>query len=371
MDIQTRRGRDRWEQEFRTGTCRVLFDNQDGIFTPDAARPPGAVALRPGRWLRVLGQRTDDESPWVPLWTGQIDTMEDAYTKGAVGINSVFASVDFGARFQIDDPPALETPIPAGQLTSDRVNRVLDDSNWPDSPVWRDVEVGLHTMSESFLAQSRWREMQAAAAAEGGAMFISAAGVPTFRNRDWLISKLDQPPLFSIGVVGGDIQVLAADTDWSQQRIYGDIRMARVGGTEYRVTSPESLSLYGPRSYTRFDLQCQTDNQVIALADRFLAANRFDRSRLESIDLVPTSPQGVTNLLNVELGDLVRVQIRTLGEGNWSYTGDYLVQAIEHQVDASDWVTSLRIDSADFTVPLLPAAFTDAFDDGFDSQDPE
>jgi len=370
IDVGTRRGRDRWEQEFRVGTSRVRFDNQDGIFTPDASRPPGAVALRPGRWLRVLGQRTDDDSPWVPLWTGQIDTMEDIYTKGAAGIDSVFQSLDFGARFQIDDPPALETPIPAGQLTSDRVLQILDVSNWPDAPTWRDIETGEHTMASSDLAQSRWREMQAAATAEGGAMFIAANGVPTFRNRDWLVDKLAGPPKFTVGQVGAALQVLSADTDWSSQRIYGDVRMARVGGTEYRVTSDESISLYGPRTYTRFDLQCQNDTQVQTIADRFLAAYRFDRSRLESIDLVPLSPEGVTQLLNVELGDLIRVQIRTQGEGQWSYTGDYFVQAIEHSIDASDWVVSLRVDSADFDVPLLPAAFTDGFDEGFDSQDP-
>ncbi len=85
----TRRGRDRWEQQFRVGTSSVRLDNQDGLFNPDSPRPPGAVALRPGRWLRVLGRRTDDGSPWIPLWTGQIDTMEDNYSSAAHGIDSI------------------------------------------------------------------------------------------------------------------------------------------------------------------------------------------------------------------------------------------------------------------------------------------
>jgi len=585
LSAGTRRGRDRWEQEFKAGTARVFLDNQDGIFNPDAPRPPGAVDLRPGRWLRVLartsgappivngdafvltstdglvsgittpnvaipaagysvrfqGQMADlprtadapminqysanganrvfelqrrlddvvrfiashddqsqttvaiagfdpdaelsvettvdyqaklitlvvngqtqlgqipqavtgpntstvplavgrrggslesgrwwagsvqlaqvldvtgqtiladldpddpgtvgningaqwndqlgkqwtaglgvavdgtiiDPNVWIPVWTGQIDTMEDRYTKGAAGIDSMFGCIDFGARFQIDDPPALETPIPAGQLTSDRVQLVLDDAGWPDLPEWRDIDTGEHTMGESALAQSRWQELQAAATAEGGAVFINPAGVPTFRNRDWLVDKLDQPPVLAVGNVGADVQVLTADTDWSQQRVYNDVQMARVGGTVYRVVDETSISLYGRRTYRRLDLQCQTDSQVQAIADRFLAAQRFDRSRLESVDLVPVTAQGVADLLALELGDLVRVTIRTLGEGTWTYTGDYFVNGIAHQVDASDWVTSLRIDAADFDVPLLPAAFTDAFTEAFDSQDPQ
>jgi hypothetical protein len=368
--VNTKRGRDRWEQEFLAGSSTATLDNQDGLFNPDAPQPPGALQLRPGRWIRLLGRRTDDGSPWVPLWTGAIDTMEDIYTKGAAGINSRFGSMDWGARFQIDDPPALETPIPAGQLTSDRVERILDDADWPDQPGWRVIDVGLHTMSESALAQSRWRELQAAATAEGGSLFMSPDGAVVFRNRDWLVDKLDQPPVFSVGEQGGDIQVISADTDWSQQRVYNDVRMARVGGSEYRVEDPDSQALYGRRTYTRFDLQVDTDTEVVALADRFLAAFRFDRSRLESIDLVPVTPAGVTKLLGAELGDLIRVTVRTEGTGLWQYTGDYFINGIQHQVDSEDWTVSLRIDSADFTVPLLPAAFTDAYTEAFDSQGP-
>ena len=370
MRVQTSRGRDRWEQQFKSGTATVVFDNQDGVFTPDGGVGGGAVELRPGRWLRVLGQRTDDGSPWVPLWTGQIDTMEDQYLDAATGIQARFLCIDFGGRFQIDNPPALDTPIPAGQLTSARVNQVLDLADWPTDAVWRDIDPGEHTMAESNLAQSRWAEMQAAATAEGGAMYIAADGVPTFRSRDWLVDKLDLPPKFTVGSPGSGIQVLAAETDWSAQRIYGDVRMARKGGTEYRTTDPDSIALYGPRTYTRFDIECETDTQLQAIADRYLAAFRFDRSRLEGIDLVPTSAQGISDLLGVDLGDLIRVTVRTRGEGLWSYTGDFFVQKVEHTIDADDWVTSLRIDAAQFDVPLLPAAFTVGFDDGFDSQDP-
>jgi len=366
----TRRGRDLWEQQMRVGQSVVVLHNEDGIFTPDADRPAGAVALRPGRWLRVLGQRTDDGSPWVPLWTGQIDTMEDIYQSAAHGIDSRFTSLDFGARFQIDDPPALETAIPAGQLTSDRISDLLDLVDWPVELGWRDIAAGENTMADSNLAQSRWAEMQVAATAEDGAFLISAAGVPTFHSRDWLTDKVGGPFKFSVGAVASDIQVLGAGTDWSTQRVYGDVRMARKGGIEYRVTSPDSISLYGNRTIRRFDIECQTDSQLQAIADRRLAASQFDRSHVETVDLVPTSPEGVTQLLNVDVGDMIRVSIRTSGVGQWSYTDDYFVNQVNHEISDEDWVTSLRIDAATFDVPLLPAAFTEGFDDGFDSQDP-
>lgn len=366
--LTTARGRDRWEQQFRVGTCIARVDNQGGQYNPDRPVVPGALKLRPGRWLRVLGRRTDDGSEWVPLWTGQIDAMEDIYTSAAHGIDSVFTSLDFGARFQIDDPPALDTPIPPGELTSDRVTRVLNEAGWPD--YFRDIEPGLHTMAESSLAGSRWVEMQAAATAEGGSMFMGADGVPTFRNRDWLSDKIGGPAKFTVGAVASNVQIIDADNDWSQQRIYGDVRMSRKGGTEYRVESPESVSLYGRRTYQRYDIECENDTQLITIADRFLASHEFDRSRLESVRLVPINPDGITELLNVALGDLIRVTVRTQGDDSWAYTDDYFVQKVTHQIDASDWVTVLRIDAATFETPLNPASYTDGYDDGYDSQDP-
>jgi len=367
LELETNRGRDRWEQQFRVGRCSVLADNQDGVFNVDT--PIGVLELRPGRWLRVLGQRTDDGSPWVPLWTGQIDAFQDQYAESATGINSRIISLDFGARFQIDDPPALETPIPAGQVTSDRVSLLLDEAGWPDEAFWRDIDTGGNTMAESTLPQSRWAEMQNAATAEGGAMFISGSGLPTFRNKDWLDDKIAGPVKFTVGQVASNVQILRAVTDWSQQRVYNDVRLARKDGGEIRLTDDDSRALYGPRTYARNDIQCQTDGQLDEIAARILGANRFDRARLEELELVPTSPQGVTDLLGLDLGDKLQVEIRTLGEGQWSYAAEYLVNKIDHVVTASDWTTTIRVDLADFTSPLLPAAFTTAFTEEFDAED--
>lgn len=373
LGAKTNRGRDRWEQEFRTGIATVTVDNEDGLFTPDVITDIGAVALRPGRWLRVLGRANppgDTPGPWVPLWTGQIDAMEDRYGPGAYGISSAIRCLDFGARFQIDDPPALETPIPAGQLSSDRVQLLLDEAGWPDEAFWRDIDTGEVTLASSALAGSRWSEMQAAAIAEGGAMYIAANGVPTFRNRDWLEGRLTDPPLFSIGAVDSPVQILHAATDWSQQRIYNDVRYARVGGTEIRVQDGASRSLYGPRTTQRFDLECETDGDVQYLAERFLAAYKFDRARVDEIELVPVSAAGVAYLLELQLGDKVRVTVQTRGEGQWAYTDDYFVNKIQHDITADDWVTTLRIDIADFEAPLQPASFTEAFTEAFDSEAP-
>lgn len=369
--VTTNRGRDRFDQRFRTGQVVADLDNQDGVFNPDTDAALGDLRLRPGRWIRVQGRVAN--GTFVPLFTGQIDTMADRYSPVAASIVGRFQGLDFFAPWQIDDPPALESPVGAGESTDDRVNRVLDAAGWPDETFWRDIQTGVHTMQSTTLAQSRLEELQIAAEAEGGAFFVAANGVPTFKARDWLDTDPRSVNVqIEIGAVPDEVQILAARTDWSLQRVYGDVRMARKGGTEQRVTDPTSLSLYGDRTFQRFDLECETDLQVQAIADRFLNSHRFDRLRLESIDVVPTTAEAAQALLVTEVGDLVEVTVRTLPgagtpplEAGWSYTLRAWVQRIVHAIDAEDWIVSLTLENQDRSDPFGRRAFSDGFDAGY------
>ena len=151
MLVSTNRGRDRWEQRFRTGTAASTLDNQDGVLSLDTGKL-GQLGLRPGRWFRLSG-RVPTRTGFIPLYVGQIDSMADKYSAAAAGINSGWQLLDWFARWAIDDPPALLTPVGAGELTSDRVLRVLALLDWPPSLL--SVQTGWNTMQETTLPASR------------------------------------------------------------------------------------------------------------------------------------------------------------------------------------------------------------------------
>ena len=316
-------------------------------------------------WLGLLGSAAEGTvipNPFIDLYLGQIDSMADKYTTAAGSINSLWGLFDWFSRWSIDDPPALEIPVGGNELTSDRVTRILDIMNWPES--LRDIQTGVNTMQESTLAQSRLEEMQTAADAEGGAFFVDGAGVATFKAQDWL---QDDPrsntPQMRAGAPGDHVQVLDASTDWSTSRVRNDIRMARKGGTEQRLTDGQSMSLYGPRTFQRFDLENDNDADVLELARRYLEAFRWDRARLETVGLYPLDAEGAVELMELQLGDLVRIRVSALP--GWSYTGEYYVNRISHAVTKDDWNVSLRVDDADLSPPLGVTSFDEGYDEGF------
>ena len=354
------RGKDRWEQRYRTGTGSNVLDNQDGIFSLSTGTI-GQLPLRPGRWWRLSG-RVISESDFTTLFTGQIDTMRDKYSDAAAGIQSVWNLLDFFARFSIDDPPALESPVGSGELTSERVTRILDMAEWPDD--YRDLQTGVNTMQSSVLAQSRLEEMATAADAEGGALFIGPDGHVVFKKKDWLFNdpRSVTPQLFA-GAPGDNVQVTAAATDWSTARVRNDVQMARKGGTAQRVVDGQSQSLYGQRSYRRFDFENDNDAAVAEIAQSYLEAFRWDRPRLETVSLYPLNAAGAIEMMQLLLGDRIRVRISTLP--GWSYTGEYYVNRITHNVTTDDWGMSVRVDDTNLSPPLGIAGYDDGFSEGF------
>jgi hypothetical protein len=356
----TSRGRDKWEQRYRTGQASNLLDNQDGVLSLSTGQL-GDLQLRPGRWWRISG-RVVGVTDWISLMLGQIDTMADKYSVAAASINSDWTMLDWFARWTIDDPPALEAPVGSGELTSDRVTRVLDIINWPTE--LRNIQTGINTMQSTTLAQSRLEEMATAADAEGGAFFVDGAGVATFKAQNWLE---DDPrsttPQLLAGAPGDHVQVLDASTDWSTSRVRNDVRMARKGGEEQRATDGQSESLYGPRTFQRYDLENDNDPAVLTLAERYLAAFRWDRSRLETVGLYPLDSEGARQMMELQLGDLIRLRISTIP--GWNYTGEYYVNRISHGVTTDDWTMSLRIDDSDLAPPLGVDAFDDGYSDGW------
>ena len=340
----------------------------------DIPREPGILPAgfewddpdTPVRW-RILGSEMNLTeylvgSDWEPLFVGQVDSIEDVYGAGAEAPNSRWLILDGFARLQIDNPPALDTPVGGGELTSTRVGRLAADADFP-FPVL--LQPGEHTMLASTLANSILEEMQTAADAEGGGLFIGRDGTLYFKARDWLLEDPRSAVVqWSAGAPGDDVQILDASTDWSTARVLNDIQFARREGTAVRVQSEVSQLLYGRRSYQRFDLENDNDSDVGELANRFLTFFQWDRTRLEQVEVTPLTRSAAQELLELELGDRIRLRVSTLP--GWSFTAEYWVNRIEHVVTADDWRVLLRVDTTDFSPPRLRGGFDeDAYDEGY------
>lgn len=361
IDVQTSRGKERFEELMRTGWFSLLLDNQRGIFNP-ATEIAQTVdfALRPGRWFRL--ECFTDSTGWVPLFTGYIDSITDQYSSGGYGVDTRVGGYGFAGVMQLDRLPAVEPAILAGALSSERVNFLLDRMDW--DPVSRNIQTGIATMQATTFPGSNLKEFQNASEAEGGAYFHDAEARPTFKARDWLSTDPRSTELqFRIGGPGADIDPIGYDVDWSGQRIYNDVQYTREGGSLQRVTNEASISRYYRRTLQRTELENDNDLQVLELADRTLAALAYDRIRIVSVEAWPRDEESAGLALTAELGDLVEATVTT-GAG-WAYTAEAHVMGIAHRVTAGDWRVSLRLDDAATIPPEGQGAFTDGYDEGY------
>ena len=373
LGLNFRYGADRFNQRMQTGRAYVTFDNQKGVFNPNfgAEDLPGGLDLRPGRWLRISAVATvNGMDTTYRLFEGVVDTLDERYLAGASDSVTVVTVYDFAATMALDDPPALLSPVGAGESTSQRVTRILDefgpvDGGW----IWRDISNGDHSMQASTLAQNRLEETQRAAEAEGGVFFFQNR-VATFRPFQWLTGRSGEFPrstdvqMWPGRGFPGDPDLLDADAEWTMQVLYNDIQLARTGGSAIRVQNTQSQTLYGSRTFRRLNYENDQDSQVADLANRLLAVSEWDYQRLRSLIVFAADGVAASSVFRTELGDLVQASVPLTLRG-WGYTVQAHVLGIGYAVTADDWSCTLRIDQAFRQAPGDLAAFDDGYSDGW------
>lgn len=344
-------GAESFDERMRTGHARFLLDNDSGAFNPDSgAALASDLSLRPGRWIRLIGAISTYQRV---LWQGYIDTIEEVYLPAASGSNTVLHCFDFAGLLALDNPPALDSAVGAGERTSARANRILNEfgpvsGGWP----WRQVEPGIHTLRASSLAQNRLEEIQRAAQAEGGAFYFEGPNA-RFRPFSWLSTNPRstavqiQPGSGTAGhpgVTGADAAKRSART------IRNDIQVARAEGTVQRFQDLASQALFGgvPRTWQYLAYENNKDTHVKALGERILAAYAYDRQTLRRVTMEPVDAASAQRLLDLRLGDLAEITVPDDLMG-WGYSTEAHVLGIRYEIDNTDWEVKVRLDQSQTT----------------------
>ena len=321
----------------------------------------GSLSLRPGRWLRVSVSAGEG---YIPVFTGTIDGMEEDYTQAGDMIVTILQCTGFLGLFAVENPPALETPTGGGDRTDVRVGRILDLIGWFDAG--RDLQIGAHTMLPSTLARSRSEEMQRAAEAEGGSFFFDGNGVATFKALDWL---KNDPRSIAVQMQPGsgilsDPLITSVKSDWQAGRVRNDIQLARDGGSSVRVENTTSQTLYGRRSFQRFDYEAENDDQVLALAEQQLEFRQYDKLSVDEVTLHAETREQAASIVNTLLGDRIRVHVDT--NRGWGYTVECWVIGIRYNVSMDDWTATMRLVDTSLNIPSgNPGAYSDGYSNGY------
>jgi hypothetical protein len=342
---------DRKLSAWSTGRGWVLLDNRDGELSPEnlagTYTSGGVTLIRPGRRIRL---RAAYGGATFGLICGVIDDWQEEIISAGPSMGDAAVRipiVDDWAELAAVDGEA-QASAGAGELFGARVHRILDGASWRGP---RAVDVGSVTMQATTLAKSPVQELALTAFSEGGGLvWPDADGVMLAADR---YARTSWPRSTIVQATFGDqdpshLPYSNPRPTYDRALILNRAAYTRIGGVQQVAQDDASRAVYRLKSDVRADLICETDAQVLEVAQWAVATGRQPRRRIERITVYPRVRPA--DLWPVVLGARHLDLWRTVHHPPGGYTSDVYghVSGISHTVmPGGQWTSDFDLWSAD------------------------
>ena len=281
--ITIRRGRNIMRDTYEAGNCTVRVLDPDSYFNPQNAASPYFGFLTPLRKIRVAATTATTQQF---LFSGYVDTYKYYYPQGQeTGYVDIVCSDAF--RLFAMANVSTVTDATAGQTTGTRVDKILDQVDFPSS--MRIIDTGSTTCQvDPATIRSSLSALQVAEFTEQGAFFIRTDGTAEFKDRSDVVGSLAATPTEfdqTTGIPYSDLKFAFDD-----KLIINSATMTRVGGTTVSSSDADSIAKYFPHGMNVENLVAQTDAQVQDIADIYVATRKETTIRIDAmtVDLLDT-----------------------------------------------------------------------------------
>jgi len=363
MAVSTRRGRNRILSNFEAGTATVTINDPTSSFNPQNASGPYYGKLLPLRKIRIYADLEYEGSTIrIALFSGYINSFDTSFYQGTDATSTVVLQCTDGFRL-LNNVATGPAPIPgatAGQLSSARVNTILDFAGFPGS--LRDISVGDSTMQvDPGGNRGILQAIQTVEQSEFGAFFMARNGEAKFLSRDY-VSKLADFTVrdYSDVVSPTNFKYSNVDFAFDDQLILNDVTVTRVGGTPQTAQSAESIATYFKKSGQRSDILVQTDAESLDQAETLLVARKDADIRIDSMTLNLVAPLTEFELLaNLSMDIYTLINITKTMAGGSTITRELFVQGVQHDVRPGVW--NMKVLTAE---PIIQAFILDSPNQG-------
>jgi hypothetical protein len=302
--ITIKRGRNIMRDTYEAGSCTVRVIDETGAFNPQNPASPYFGYLTPLRKVRVSATTPTTQSF---LFSGYVTDYKYTYPTGQeLGYVDITCSDAF--RLFAMANVATVADATAGQTTGTRINKILDQVDFPSS--MRIIDAGTTTtQADPATTRSSLSAIQVAEFTEQGAFFVKSGGEVEFKDRNDVVGSLAAAPIQfnqSGGIPYSDLRFAFDD-----KLIINSATMQRVGGSVVSSNDPDSIAKYFPHGMNVENLIAQTDAQVQNIADIYVATRKETTIRIDAmtVDLldpaVPTDTIiGLDYFDNVEITNI-------------------------------------------------------------------
>ena len=304
--IETNRGRTALSDQFQTGALTLRLTDQNGDFNPQNVSGPYYNLLTPMKKVQITATFN---GVTYPIFSGFITSYVTTYpgeSDDTVAITTIQA-VDAFRLAQIAQISTV-TDATAGQLSGTRINKILDQIDWPDS--MRDVDAGLTTMqADPGTNRTALSALTTVSNSEYGALYVDGYGSFVFQDRAVTVGSIGATPtVFADNGTG----IVYFDASWTLNDvlIFNKATITRTGGTAQVASNQASIDKYFLHSYYLDSLLMETDAVALDYAQAYVASRAETTIRCDAIVLdlyTPNYDTGVVAALDLDFFDPITI----------------------------------------------------------------
>lgn len=304
--IETNRGRTALSDQFQTGALTLRLYDENGDFNPQNPSSPYYTYLTPMKKVQITATYN---SVTYPIFSGFITSYTTVYPKESEDVTITTIQAVDAFRLAQNAQISTVTDSGAGQLSGTRVNKILDEIDWPQS--MRDIDAGLTTLqADPGTTRTALSALINVSDSEYGALYVDADGSFVFQDRGVTAGSIGgTPTVFADDGSGIDYK----DVAWilNDTLIFNKATIIRAGGTAQVATNQASIDKYFLHSYYLDGLLMQTDAVADDYARAYVASRAETSIRCDAIELdlyTPNYNSGIIAALELDFFDPITVK---------------------------------------------------------------
>lgn len=340
--ISTQRGRNAQSDQFQMGSMSMRIVDMNGDFNPQNSSGPYFGLLSPMRKVQISASYN---GIGYNIFSGFITSYATSTPKyvGDV-VYTTIQAVDAFRLFQMAQVSTIAGAA-AGDLTSTRINQILDTISFPAS--MRQIDTG-NTTVQADPGTSRYglAAMQTCETTEYGALYINPDGAVEFHNRNYTTKSVAAKTPVVFADSGAGIRYFNAQWLFNDTLVYNQANITATGLAKQTATNSASVTKYFLHSYNQQNLLMQTTADALDYARAYVASRAETTSRVDAITLDLYSADydaGITAALSLDFFDPVTITTTQPGTGSSTSTLSKTLQVfgVSHQITTNSWKTTM------------------------------
>lgn len=351
--ININRGRNSQLDTFNPGTLTITADDRASSrsFDPLNTASPwyqGSLGIAPRRAVEIYG----GSAGTAAMFKGYVYDLNIEYDEPNLSTATILA-VDALAQLSQTNLTAFN---PAQELTSSRVNTILNRGEVAWSTALRNIATGIATCGTVAYEDNTntLQALQAVQLAENGRLFASREGLIEFDPR---VSASFGTAIATLGgTAATDIPIEALQTVYGAETVLNRISVQIAGGTASSVANgTASQSEYGIKNFSLTDVPLVDNAAGSALATNLLTTYQTPEVNFTEVGiLVNRLTQAQQNTVACfEIGDILQV-VKTFTTGTpSSVTQSVVIESIRRQISPSRHQIVLGLGKIDLLLPFI------------------